>query len=321
MKIRAWTVLGILSVSGFFFSPVRSLTIDTWRAEQTYFRAFGGFRFRASKEWGMKITWASKITHLECWWQQNVTEIRSKNKKPQMKSLWWNSHGLLIVFERWWLGMYPWHLITNSNMGWKTGCFANRILRWIGQGIVKVKWWSSPDGFKLERWKLYLTDLTGCKLWTLRCKKKESRRVLPFFESVLKPRTVLGSIFSTALILVFGTVGVAQNCHSFCSVPPWLFGKSGGSMSFIDFTVGVVFFSRWDVRQVDVVPSHVQNLWQWWRWSYWKRGWFSRKQQRSGLWTHFHGWLKLGLSKHITAFLAWKHHDSGKAQSKPWWFY
>ena len=159
-----------------------------------------------------------------------------------MKSLWWNSHGLLIVFERWWLGMYPWHLITNSNMGWKTGCFANRILRWIGQGIVKVKWWSSPDGFKLERWKLYLTDLTGCKLWTLRCKKKESRRVLPFFESVLKPRTVLGSIFSTALILVFGTVGVAQNCHSFCSVPPWLFGKSGGSMSFIDFTVGVVFF-------------------------------------------------------------------------------
>lgn len=164
------------------------------------------------------------------------------------------------------------YLITNSNMGWKTGCFANRILRWIGQGIVKVQM-LSVDGWSDEAVLMVsslkdencILQIFTCKLWTLRC-KKESRRVLPFFESVLKPRTVLGSIFSTALILVYGTVGVAQNCHSFCSVPPWLFGKSGGSMSFIGFYRWCFFFSRWDVRQVDVVPSHVQNLWQWWRW-------------------------------------------------------
>ena len=197
------------------------------------------------------------------------------------------------------------------------------------QGVVKDGWSdaSQVDGFKLGKMVWTILRIFNCKFCDFAMQKVLKGISCLYWKSVLKPRTCSNGSISSLRFHGF-LVGVAPKCHSFGFMECLLdFLESHGLhvfrwLIFIGLTVGVFFFLTVEhsaIGRCSIVPI-VQNLWQWSRWAYWKTGLFSRKQQRYG--PTFHGWLKLGLSRHILAFLARKHHDSGKAQSKkPWWFY
>lgn len=158
---------------------------------------------------------------------------------------------------------------------------------------MKQSWW-------FQAWKMKTVSYRSSPVnYELCDAKKKITACLAFFwkclETTNRSWEYLFNCFDS-MILVFGRCGIRATVFVRCLLD---FLESLGLHVFHRFYRWCFFFSRWDVRQVDVVPSHVQNLWQWWRWSYWKRGWFSRKQRSGNTFMVVWSWAYQNTSLHF----------------------